>query len=49
MPKAYGISQSRGRIRAIAAAYATATVMCSEPHLQPIPQLTAMLDPRHTE
>ena len=46
LPVAYGGSQARGRIGAVA------TDLCqghsnagSEPHLQPTPQLTAMPDP----
>ena len=41
-PEAYGGSQARGRIRTIAASHSNTG---SEPHLQPTPQFTAMLDP----
>ena len=47
-PAAYGGSQAKGPIRAVAAAYATATAtqdptrICD---LQPTPQLMAILDP----
>ena len=45
-PVAYGSSQARDQIRAVAAgrhhSYSNAR---SKPYLQPIPQLTAMLDP----
>ena len=45
-PAAYGGSQAKGRIGAIAASlchrYSNAR---SKPHLLPTPQLTAMLDP----
>ena len=43
---AYGVSQARGQIRAAAAglrhSHSNAT---SEPHLRPIPKLTATPDP----
>ena len=42
---AYGGSQARGPIGAVAAAYTTATHAGSQPRLRPTPQLTAMLDP----
>ena len=43
---AYGGSQARGRIRAVAAVlHHSHSNVGSEPHLQPVPQLTAMPDP----
>ena len=46
IPAACGGSQARGRIRAIAAGLRQShSNMGSELHLQPTPQLTAMLDP----
>ena len=49
-PAAYGDSQARGLIRAVATAYARATATPeSEPCLRPPPQLPAMLDPQPTE
>ena len=43
---AYGGSQARGPIGAVATAYGTATAtQGSEPHLKPTPQLTATPDP----
>ena len=43
---AYGGSQARGRIGAVATGlYHNHSNTGSEPHLQPIPQLTAMPDP----
>ena len=49
-PIAYGNSQARGGIRATAAGlcYSHSNAR-SEPHLRPIPQLTAMLDSPPTE
>ena len=45
-PVAYGGSQARGRIRAVAAGLRHSHSNAgSEPHLQPIPQLTATPDP----
>ena len=45
-PPAYESSQARGRIGAIAASLGQShSNTGSEPHLQPTPQLTAMLDP----
>ena len=45
-PAAYGGSQARGRIRAIAAGlHHSHSNMGSEPRLQPTPQLMAMPDP----
>ena len=45
-PAAYGGSQARGLIRAIAAALCQSHNNAgSEPHLQPTPQLTAAPDP----
>ena len=41
---AYGSSQARGQIRATAT-----SLHHSHRNVGPIPQLTAMLDPRHTE
>ena len=43
---AFGSSQGRGRIGAIAASHSNAG---SKPHLQPMPQLLAMPDPQPTE
>ena len=43
-PVAYGDSQARGWIRASSLCHSH-SIVTSEPHLQPIPQLTAMLDP----
>ena len=43
---AYGGSQARGRIGAVAASLRQShSNVGSEPHLQPTPQLTATLDP----
>ena len=43
---AYGGSQARGRIRAVAASlWPSHSNVGSEPYLQPTPQLTAALDP----
>ena len=45
-PAAYGSSQARGRIRAVAAGlHQSHTNVESKPHLQPTPQLTATPDP----
>ena len=45
-PAAYGSSQARGLIGAVAASLRQShSNVGSEPHLQPTPQLTAMLDP----
>ena len=45
-PVAYGGSQARGQIRAVAASLRQSQSNTgSEPHLQPTPQFTAMLDP----
>ena len=45
-PVAYGGSQARGRIGAVAAClHHSHSNTGSEPHLQPTPQLTARLDP----
>ena len=45
-PAAYGGSQVRGLIRAVAAGlYHSLRNVRSKPHLQPTPQLTAMLYP----
>ena len=45
-PAAYGGSQARGLIRAVAASLRHSHSNArSEPHLQPTPQLMAMLDP----
>ena len=45
-PAAYGGSQARGRIRAVATSlHQSYSNTGSEPHLRPIPQLTAMPDP----
>ena len=43
-PVAYGSSQARGLIRAVATGLHDSNTG-SEPHLRPIPQLTEMLDP----
>ena len=43
-PAAYGGSQSRGLIRAVAAVHSHSNAR-SEPRLQPTPHLTATLDP----
>ena len=44
-PEAYGSSQSRGQIGAAAASlHHSHSNVGSEPHLQPMPQLMAMLD-----
>ena len=49
-PAAYVSSQTRGRIRAVAAGlHHSHSNAGSEPSLQPTPQLTAMLDPSPTE
>ena len=46
VPVAYGESQARGLIRAVAAGlFQDHSNVGSEPRLQPIPQLTATLDP----
>ena len=46
LPTAYGGSQARGPVRAIAAGLCQShSNMGSEPHLKPTPQLTAMPDP----
>ena len=45
-PTAYGDSQARGRIRAVAASLCQSqSNKGSKPHLQPTPQLTAIPDP----
>ena len=45
-PMAYGDSQARGRIRAIATGLCQShSNIGSKPHLQPTPELTATLDP----
>ena len=45
-PMAYGGSQARGRIRAVATGLRQSHSNAgSEPRLQPTPQLTAMRDP----
>ena len=47
---AYGSSQARGQIRAVAASlHHSHSNMGSELHLRPIPQLTATPDPQTTE
>ena len=43
-PVAYGGSQARGLIGVVAAKPTSHSNSGSEPHLQPTPQLTAMLD-----
>ena len=49
-PKAYGGSQARGQIRAVAAGLCHSHSNAgSEPHPRPTPQLTAMPDPQPTE
>ena len=49
-PLAYGRFQARGQIRATAASlHHGHSNTGSEPHLRPMPQLTAMPDPRPTE
>ena len=49
-PAAYGGSQARGLIRAVAAGLCQSHSNAgSEQHLQPTPQLTAMPDPQPTE
>ena len=49
-PMAYGGSQARGRIGDIAGGLRHShSDARSKPHLQPIPQLTAMPDPQPTE
>ena len=49
-PSAYGGSQARGQIRAVAAGlYHSHSNVGSEPHLWPAPQLTAMPDPSPKE
>ena len=49
-PAAYGGSQARGRIRAVAADLSHShSNIGSEPRLQPTPQLMAMPDPQPTE
>ena len=46
IPTAYGGSQARGRIGAVATGlHHSHSNAASEPHLQPTPQLTAMPDP----
>ena len=46
VPTAFGGSQARGGIRAVAAGLRQShNYAGSEPHLQPTPQLTAMPDP----
>ena len=48
--EAYGSSQARARIRAVAAGlHHSHSNAVSEPHLQPTLQLTAMPDPQPTE
>ena len=48
--EAYGGSQARGLIEAVAAClHHSHSNAGSEPHLQPTPQLMAMLDPSPTE
>ena len=47
---AYGGSQARGQIRAVAAGLCQSHSNAgSESHTQPTPQLMAMSDPYHTE
>ena len=49
-PAAYGDSQARGLIRAVAASLRQShNNVGSEPCLRPTPQLTAVLDPKPTE
>jgi len=49
-PAAYGGSQARGRIGAVATGlHQSHSNAGSEPHLQPTPQLTAALDRHPTE
>ena len=49
-PTAYGGSQDRGPIGAVAAGlHHSHSNAISEPHLRPTPQLKAMLDPQPTE
>ena len=49
-PTAYGCSQARGEIRVAAAGlHHSHSNSGSESHLQPMPQLMAMLDPEPTE
>ena len=51
-PMAYGGSQARGLIGAVAASLRHShshSNTGSEPHLRPTPQLTAMLDPQPTQ
>ena len=49
-PAAYGGSQARGRIGAVAAGlHHSHSNVGSEPHLQPTSQLMATLDPQTTE
>ena len=49
-PYAYGGSQARSQIRAVAAGlHHSHSNTRSEPHLQSTPQLTAMPDPEPTE
>ena len=49
-PAAYGGSQARGQIEATSAGlYHSHSNVGSEPHLQPTPQLVAMLDPQPTK
>ena len=48
-PTAYGGSQHRGQIRAIAASLHSHSNARSEPHLQPTPQLRATPEPSPTE
>ena len=48
-PEAYGSSWSRGWIRAAAAGLCHSHNTQSEPHLQPMPQLVAMLAHEHTD
>ena len=49
-PTAYGGSQARGQIGAVATSlHQSHSNVGSEPHLQPTPQLTAMPHPKPTE
>ena len=49
-PMAYGGSQARGQIKAVAAGlHHSHSNVGSEPHLWPTPQLTAMTDPQNYE